>query len=118
IPLDTVEKVRTAIQKLSYTVKLENNNSRGESVGLLIEQSSIPAISDVFYGDIIRGFQAEAKRLGYYVLLSTFDRNTQDLDLLKMGFSENLSGFVVANDGDILPETVIQLKTPNIPVVL
>jgi hypothetical protein len=27
-------------------------------------------------------------------------------------------GFVVANDGDITPDTVIQLKIPNLPVVL
>jgi DNA-binding LacI/PurR family transcriptional regulator len=118
IPAETIEKVWAAMDKLSYVVKPEDNGSKTGSVGLLIEQSSIPAISDVFYGDIIRGFQAEAKRLGYYVLLSTFDRNSQDLDLLKMGFAQNLAGFVVANDGDILPEMVIQLKTPNLPVVL
>jgi LacI family transcriptional regulator len=29
-----------------------------------------------------------------------------------------VSGFVVANDGDITPEMVIQLKMPNVPVVL
>jgi LacI family transcriptional regulator len=118
IPTETMEKVWTAIDKLSYVIKPEDNGSKAESVGLLIEQSSIPAISDVFYGDVIRGFQAEAKHLGYYVLLSTFDRNTQDLDLLKMGFAENVAGFVVANDGDILTEMVIQLKLPNVPVVL
>lgn len=118
IPTETTVKVWAAIDKLSYIVKTEDNGSKIESVGLLIEQSSIPAISDVFYGDIIRGFQAEAKRLGYCVLLSTFDRNTQDLDLLKTGFAQNVAGFVVANDGDIHPETVIQLKLPNIPVVL
>lgn len=118
IPTETIDKVRTAIEQLSYIVKTENNSSKAESVGLLIEQSSIPAISDVFYGDVIRGFQAEAKRLGYHVLLSTFDRHIQDLDLLKTGFAENVAGFVVANDGDIHPETVIQLKLPNVPVVL
>jgi LacI family transcriptional regulator len=118
IPIETVEKVRAAIDKLSYVIKEESNGSKVESVGLLIEQSSIPAISDVFYGDVIRGFQAEAKRLGYHVLLSTFDRNRQDLDLLKTGFAQNVAGFVVANDGDIHPETVIQLTIPNVPVVL
>jgi LacI family transcriptional regulator len=118
IPADTITKVCAAMEKLSYTVRLEDNGTKARSIGLLIEQSSIPAISDVFYGDIIRGFQAEAKRLGYYVLLSTFDRNSQNLDLLKMGFAQDLAGFVVANDGDILPEMVIQLKIPNVPVVL
>ncbi|MBK8027501.1 MAG: LacI family DNA-binding transcriptional regulator [Chloroflexi bacterium] len=118
IPEETIEKVRTAIEKLSYVIKPDQNGSKTESVGLLIEQSSIPAISDVFYGDVIRGFQAEAGTLGYHVLLSTFDRNTQDLDLLKTGFAQTVAGFAVANDGDILPEMVIQLQAPNVPVVL
>jgi LacI family transcriptional regulator len=118
IPAKTVEKVQAAMDKLSYTVKAEDNGAKTETVGLLIEQSSIPAISDVFYGDVIRGFQAEAERFGYHVLLSTFDRTTQDLDLLKTGFAQKVAGFVVANDGDILPETVIQLKILNVPVVL
>jgi len=118
IPAETVIKVCAAMDKLSYIVKPDDNGSKAGSIGLLIEQSSIPAISDVFYGDIIRGFQAEAQRLGYYVLLSTFDRNSQNLDLLKMRFAQNLAGLVVANDGDILPEMVIQLKIPNVPVVL
>lgn len=115
---ETINKVWAAMDKLSYTVKPEDNGSKAGSIGLLIEQSSIPAISDVFYGDIIRGFQAEAKRLGYYVILSTFDRHSQNLDLLRMGFAQNLAGFVIANDGDILPEMTIQLKILNLPVVL
>lgn len=118
IPAETVLKVRAAMERLSYTVKLENNGSTTEPIGLLIEQSSIPAISDVFYGDVIRGFQAEADTLGYHVILSTFDRNTQDLDLLKTKFARKVAGYVVANDGDILPEMVIQLESPNVPVVL
>jgi DNA-binding LacI/PurR family transcriptional regulator len=118
IPAETSGKVWSAIEDLDYVVKSENNDAITESVGLLIEQSSIPAISDVFYGDVIRGFQAEADRLGYHVLLSIFDRNRQHLDLLKTGFAQKVAGLVVANDGDIAPKMVIQLQIPNVPVVL
>ncbi|MBN8637914.1 MAG: substrate-binding domain-containing protein [Anaerolineae bacterium] len=118
IPAETIKKVRAAMEKLAYVVKPEEISTKMDSVGLLIEQSSIPAISDVFYGDVIRGFQAEADYLGYHVVLSTFDRTTQDLDLLQTGFAQNVSGFVVANDGDIPPDMVMQIKIPNVPVVL
>lgn len=118
IPAETIERVWTAIDDLDYVVKSNGEKLKADSVGLLIEQSSIPAISDVFYGDVIRGFQAEAERLGYHVILSIFDRNTQDMDLLKTGFAQKVAGFVVANDGDINQETVIQLKIPKVPVVL
>ena len=59
------------MDKLAYVVKPDEISTKTDSVGLLIEQSSIPAISDVFYGDVIRGFQAEADYLGYHVVLST-----------------------------------------------
>ena len=68
IPPETIEKVRAAMDDLDYVAKSSENSAKAESVGLLIEQSSIPAISDVFYGDVIRGFQTEAERMGYHVL--------------------------------------------------
>lgn len=115
---DTARKVWSAIADLGYTIKSDSNGTQAESVGLLIEENSIPAISDVFYGDIIRGFQSEAERFGYHVVLSMFDRTTQSYDILKSGFAQKVSGFVVANDGDITPDTVMHLRLPNIPVVL
>jgi LacI family transcriptional regulator len=125
IATETVDKVRTAIADLNYVAKANDTNtksddddSKRETVGLLIENSSIPAISDVFYGDVIRGFQAESDRLGYHVLLSMFDRNKRHVDLLETGLARKVAGFAVANDGDISPDTVMQLKIPNVPVVL
>jgi DNA-binding LacI/PurR family transcriptional regulator len=85
---------------------------------LLIEKGSIPAMMDSFYGDIIRGFQSEAQRAGYQVNLFMFDRTTESLDILKKGVMKTISGLVVANDGDITPEMVIQLKAANVPIVL
>jgi DNA-binding LacI/PurR family transcriptional regulator len=118
IPSETIEKVWKAINKLEYVVKPENKEPSNASVGLLMEQSTIPTISDVFYGDVIRGFQAEADHLGYHVILSMFDRNKQQIELLKTGFIQKVAGFIVANDGDIAPETLIQLEIPDVPVVL
>ena len=115
---ETVQRVWAAIADLGYKIKPTANGSHGESVGLLIEQYSVPAISDVFYGEIIRGFQAEAERLSYHVVLSMFDRKTASIDVLKRGLVQKVSGFVVANDGDITPEMVIQLESLSIPIVL
>lgn len=124
IPPETAEKVWDTISEIGYVVKSSDREKstsaelQAQSIGLLIEQNSIPAISDVFYGDVIRGFQSEADRLGYHVVLSMFDRATQNLDLLRMGFAQKVSGIVVANDGDVTSETIMQLKIPNVPVVL
>ncbi len=118
IAQETVQRVWATIADLDYVVKPTINDSHGESVGLLIEQNSVPVISDVFYGEIIRGFQTEAERLGYHVVLSMFDRANGNIHVLKRGFAQKVSGFVVANDGDITPQMIIQLESLRIPIVL
>ena len=93
-------------------------NGKAHAVGLLIEKSSMPVILDVFYGDIIRGFQAEAQRLGHQVQLHMFDRTAGALEGLRASLAHEVQGLVVANDGDITPEMVIQLEALNVPLVL
>ena len=115
---ETAQRVWATISDLNYKVKPATNGDHGESVGLLIEQNSIPVISDVFYGEIIRGFQTEAQRRGYNVVLSMFERATGNIDVLKRGFARKVAGFAIANDGDITPEMVIQLESLSIPIVL
>lgn len=113
---DTAEKVWSVINDLDYKPRKPDSNSQMDSVGLLIEQSSIPAISDVFYGDVIRGVQSEAERLNMRVVLSVFDRTKRGFDL--NGLAQDVLGVVVANDGDLPPQTVLQLTARDIPVVL
>jgi LacI family transcriptional regulator len=115
---ETTRRVWETIGELGYVVRNNNNNRTTPTVGLLIEKGSIPAMMDSFYGDIIRGFQSEAQRLGYQVTLFMFDRTSESLDILKKDFVKAVAGLVVANDGDITAEMVIQLKAPNVPVVL
>lgn len=114
----TIKRVTNAMELLDYHPETTTGSSSVMSVGFLIEESSIPAISDVFYGDVIRGFQSEAEKSGYQVALSTFNRKRQSVNRLKAGFVEEVKGYAVANDGDITPETLAQLQTPSVPVVL
>lgn len=115
---ETSKRVWDTISELGYMVKANNNDQVKQTVGLLIEKGSIPAMMDSFYGDIIRGFQSEAQRMGYQVTLVMFDRTMGSLDILNKGFTRTVEGIAVANDGDITPEMVIQLKASNVPVVL
>jgi len=115
---ETLKRVWDTIADLDYKVKPTVSGGHGKSIGLLIEQNSVPMISDVFYGEIIRGFQIEAERLGYHVILLIFDRTVGSIDVLKRGLARKVSGFVVANDGDITPGMVIQLESLSIPIVL
>ncbi len=112
----TAEKVWSVINDLDYKPRRSDSSLQLDTVGLLIEQSSIPAISDVFYGDVIRGVQSEAERLGMRVVLSVFDRNKRGFDL--NGVIHDVRGVVVANDGDLPAQTVLQMTALDIPIVL
>jgi LacI family transcriptional regulator len=78
----------------------------------------MPVILDIFYGDVIRGFQIEAQRLGYQVLLHMFDNAAESLESLRTSLSGEVDALVVANDGDITPEMIIQLEGLQAPLVL
>jgi DNA-binding LacI/PurR family transcriptional regulator len=118
VSAETRERIWQAISELGYEIRQETDNDTPRAVGLLIEKSSMPAVMDVFYGEVIGGFQAEAQRSGYHVVLHMYDRNSESLDRLRKSFTDQVRGLVVANDGDITPEMVIQLGAINLPLVL
>jgi LacI family transcriptional regulator len=93
-------------------------NGKSSTVGLLIERSSMPVILDIFYGDVIRGIQTEAQRLGYQVMLHMFDHAAESLESLHTNLAGEVDGLVVVNDGDITPEMVIRLEALQAPLVL
>jgi LacI family transcriptional regulator len=113
----TRERVWAVIDQLGYTVPTPENG-RSTSVGLLIERDTMPAILDIFYGDVIRGFQAEAQHLDYQVHLHMFDAAAGNLDSLCATLAGEVHGLVVANDGDITEEMVVRLESLHVPLVL
>lgn len=115
---ETRERVWDAISHLGYIVVDNHEEGRGAAVGLLIERGSMPAVLDIFYGEVISGFQTEAQRLGYHVLLHMFDRTEERFERMYAGLSHDVQGLVIANDGDITAEMVAQVQTTNLPLVL
>jgi len=52
------------------------------------------------------------------VHLHMFDKAAENLDSLRTTLAGEVQGLVVANDGDITPEMVIQLEALQLPLVL
>ena len=113
----TRSRVLEAATKLGYEITLPAANPQTtNTIALMIEQGSIHALLDIFYGDVIRGFQSEAQRLGYQVLLHMYDRRTEGLEAVQSDLLERVQGLIVANDGDITPEMVVQLEEAETPI--
>jgi LacI family transcriptional regulator len=115
---ETRERVWAAVSELGYELPPPIPTAKSQAVCLLIEKGAMPVLLDLFYGDIIRGFQAEAQRLGYQVLLHMYDSSVDTPALLIQGLPEEARGLVVANDGDIRPELVLEMQDLQLPLVL
>ena len=115
---ETRERVWRVIDELGYEVPQHVASSRRQAVCLLIEKGAMPTVLDLFYGEIIRGFQEEAQRLGYEVLLHMYDSSADSPELLLGSLPDEAKGLVIANDGDIRPETVHELRQRELPLVL
>lgn len=115
---ETRERVWAAVSELGYELPSPAPTAKSFAVCLLIEKGAMPVLLDAFYGEIIRGFQAEAQRLGYQVLLHMYDSSVDTPALLMQGLPEEARGLVVANDGDIRPELVQQMQELQLPLVL
>lgn len=119
ISTQTRSRVLEAAAKLGYeSAPSATNHQTKNTIGLMIEHGSIHAMLDIFYGDVIRGFQAEAQRLDYQVLLHMYDTLTEGMEAIRSGLAERVQGLVIANDGDITPQMVMQLENAEIPLVL
>ncbi len=118
VAAETRERVWAAISELGYELPASALAARNQAICLLIEKGNMPVVLDLFYGDVIRGFQAEAQRLGYQVLLHMYDSSADTPALLIQGLPDEARGLVVANDGDIRPEIVLQMQELGLPLVL
>ncbi len=114
----TRSRVRAAAARLGYEATLPGKPPPAGAIGLLIERGSIPVLMDIFYGDVIRGFQAEAQRLGYQVLLHMYDQSAEGIDAVQADLAARVQGLVIANDGGITPQMVVQLESADLPLVL
>jgi DNA-binding LacI/PurR family transcriptional regulator len=114
---ETRKRVWEAISRLGYAASLPEPE-RPQAVGLLIERSSMPAILDIFYGDVLHGFQVEAQRLGYRVHLHMFDRASEQFDSVCAMLAGEVQGLVIANDGNITAPMVAQLQALELPIVV
>src|SRR5438128_2656123 len=73
------QRVQTAMAELGY-VPPAPRERRARRIGLVIEALRVPVLTDIFYGEVIAGIQAEAQALGCPVWLHVFDEAAESID--------------------------------------
>lgn len=110
-------RVRAAVQELGYATS-RAKKTRTRRLGLLIEPMRVPALTDMFYGEVIAGIQEEAQRLGFAVWLHVFDSEREDTGDILRAVGTEVDGLIVANGGDITDMRVGELARSGAPLVL
>src|SRR5215210_7996329 len=83
VSTETRDRILRAVVELGYPTRAVAETEKPQTVGLIIEKTRTPGSMDIFYSDVIAGFQAEAQRVGTPVMLHMFDRATESLDGLR-----------------------------------
>jgi len=91
---------------------------RRHRLGLVIEARGIPIFTDFYYGEILVGIQAEAKRLGLSVWLHTFDPDVERIEDVAASARDEVDGFIIVSGGDMTDERIAHLQATGLPTVL
>jgi DNA-binding LacI/PurR family transcriptional regulator len=91
---------------------------RRHRLGLVIEARGVPIFTDFYYGDILVGIQAEAKRLGLSVWLHTFDPDVEQIEDVTASARNEVDGFIIVSGGDMTDERIAHLEATGLPTVL
>jgi DNA-binding LacI/PurR family transcriptional regulator len=111
--------IQDAVRELGYQRPSgPPRQTRRYRLGLVIEARGIPIFTDFYYGEILAGIQAEAKRLGLSVWLHTFDPEVESIDDVARAARDEVDGLIVVSGGDMTDERIARLVRTALPTVL
>lgn len=112
---DTGQRIAAAIEKLNYVPRRRAEAAQEHSFfGLLIDQLPLPAFSDIFYGEIIRALEAQAKACGYGLLFSIIE----DTQIPRMVTENQVRGLIILGGSPTNDALAVALAQRGIPLVL
>jgi DNA-binding LacI/PurR family transcriptional regulator len=112
-------RIQDAVRALGYQrPNGPTRQTRRYRLGLVIEARGVPIFSDFYYGEILAGIQAEAKRLGLSVWLHTFDPEVESIDDVAQSARDEVDGLIVVSGGDMTDERITRLERTGLPTVL
>jgi DNA-binding LacI/PurR family transcriptional regulator len=78
----------------------------------------VPIFTDYYYGEILVGIQAEAKRLGLSIWLHAFDPEVESIEDVARSASDEVDGLIVVSGCDMTDERIAELERTGLPTVL
>jgi DNA-binding LacI/PurR family transcriptional regulator len=112
-------RVQSVVNELGYERPLvSSRHARRHRLGLVIEGRDVPIFTDYYYGELLVGIQAEAKRLGLSVWLHTFDPGAESIEEVARAARAEVDGLIIVSGGDMTDERIARLERTGLPTVL
>jgi LacI family transcriptional regulator len=113
----TRDRIASAIRKLGYTPRRQNSAQIDPSlIGLLVERLPFSMFSELHYGEILHGMEAQASELGYHLSLIVVEP-TQPLEQLNERLRD-VAGIIILGAGDITEGVIRQALAKEHSVLL
>jgi DNA-binding LacI/PurR family transcriptional regulator len=112
-------RVQAVAKELGYErPQIAWKQTRRHRLGLVIEARAIPILTDFYYGEVLVGIQAEARRLGLSVWLHAFDAESDDIADIATTASNEVDGLIIVSGGSMTDERIVRLESTRLPTVL
>jgi LacI family transcriptional regulator len=113
---ETIQAVKDAIDELGFTPNVLARalaRARTSTIGV-----ALSAITNIYFGEVVHGMQAECIRHGYFLFLTdTADQPEHQLEVIRALHERRVDGMVLAHVPDPDNRAVRYLQKHKIPVV-
>lgn len=113
---ETIQAVKDAIDELGFTPNILARalvRARTSTIGV-----ALSAITNIYFGEVVRGMQNECTRNGYFLFLTdTADQPEHQLEVIRALHERRVDGMVLAHVPDPDNRAVRYLEKHRIPVV-
>jgi len=113
---ETLQAVKNAIDELGFTPNILARalvRARTSTIGV-----ALSAITNIYFGEVVRGMQTECTRNGYFLFLTdTADQPDHQLEVIRALHQRRVDGLVLAHVPDPENRAVRYLEMHKIPVV-
>jgi LacI family transcriptional regulator len=113
---ETIQAVNDAIDELGFIPNILARalvRARTSTIGV-----ALSAITNIYFGEVVRGMQAECTRSGYFLFLTdTADQPEHQLEVIRALHERRVDGMVLAHIPDPDNRAVRYLEKHKVPVI-
>ena len=114
---DTRKRIADAVQKLGYVPRRQTvANVDPSLIGLVVERLPFSMFSDLHYGEVLHGMEAQARELGYHLSLIVIEPH-ETLDHMVERIKD-VGGVLILGAGDITETVIARILSEDRPILV